>query len=105
MALGACPNDGSVTRCLIEKWEQFKKFVFYYYTLFQNANNYYETAYKAFLSQGKPNKIEANDSIFPIPTIAIFYFKTFVYNKYRNIIEKEILNLFSQERQGRSIER
>ena len=63
-------------------------FTFLYHNIFQYAHNYYESAYKSYESQGKINKLDNPDSIFPVASIALYYYHSKVYLKFRNQIHK-----------------
>jgi hypothetical protein len=47
---------------------------------------------------GKTNKINSEDSIFPVPVISIYYFDNLVFKKYKEHITKIIREMASLER-------
>lgn len=74
IAIGQCRNDWEFVTVLIEKWNQFKRFVHFYCFLLQTVDNHYEMSYKTYKNQAKTNKIDSPDSIFPLSVIAIHFF-------------------------------
>lgn len=69
------------------------------------AETHYETCYKSYKSQAKPNKIESKASIFPLPAVALHYFEITVYNSYKAEITRIIREMLADEREGRRTDR
>lgn len=104
-SLAAQSSEQELAGCFVETWRHFKKFTHFYFFVTSAANNHYENTYKQYENEGRVNKLSHEDSVFPLPAIAAHNYHTLVYQKYHAELAKNILGLFAEERQNRTINR